>query len=50
VQAAEVMATMLGRVPAGSLLSEAEPLLRRADGSTVPLNLSERPPLAWLRG
>jgi glucosyl-3-phosphoglycerate synthase len=50
VQAAEVMATMLGRVPAGSLLSDAEPLLRRADGSTVPLNLSERPPLAWLRG
>ena len=50
VQAAEVMATMLGRVPAGSLLSENEPLLRRADGSTVPLNLSERPPLAWLRG
>jgi len=50
VQAAEVMATMLGRVPAGSLLDDAEPLLRRADGSTVPLNLSERPPLAWLRG
>ena len=50
VQAAEVMATMLGRVPAGSLLSDNEPLLRRADGSTVPLNLSERPPLAWLRG
>jgi len=50
VQAAEVMATMLGRVPAGSLLGDNEPLLRRADGSTVPLNLSERPPLAWLRG
>lgn len=50
VQAAEVMATMLGRVPAGSLLGDDEPLLRRADGSTVPLNLSERPPLAWLRG
>lgn len=50
VQAAEVMATMLGRVPAGSLLVDGEPLLRRADGSTVPLNLSERPPLAWLRG
>ena len=50
VQAAEVMATMLGRVPASSLLGDDEPLLRRADGSTVPLNLSERPPLAWLRG
>lgn len=50
VQAAEVMATMLGRVPAGNLLGDDEPLLRRADGSTVPLNLSERPPLAWLRG
>ncbi len=50
VQAAEVMATMLGRVPEGSLLDDDEPLLRRADGSTVPLNLSERPPLAWLRG
>lgn len=50
VQAAEVMATMLGRVPAGGLLADDEPLLRRADGSTVPLNLSERPPLAWLRG
>jgi glucosyl-3-phosphoglycerate synthase len=49
VQAAEVMATMLGRVPAGSLLRPDEPALRRADGSTVPLNLSERPPLAWLR-
>ena len=49
VQAAEVMATMLGRVPSGSLLAEAEPALQRADGSMVPLNLSERPPLAWLR-
>jgi glucosyl-3-phosphoglycerate synthase len=49
VQAAEVMATMLGRVPSGSLLAEADPALQRADGSMVPLNLSERPPLAWLR-
>ena len=48
VQAAEVMATMLGRVPAGSLLADAAPTLRRADGSVVRLNLSERPPLAWL--
>ena len=49
VQAAEVMATMLGRVPSGSLLPEGEQGLQRADGSRVPLNLSERPPLAWLR-
>jgi len=49
VQAAEVMATMLARVPAGSLLTDAAPVLRRADGSVVRLNLDERPPLAWLR-
>jgi glucosyl-3-phosphoglycerate synthase len=49
VQAAEVMATMLARVPEGSLLAHDAPALRRADGSAVPLNLSERPPLAWLR-
>lgn len=49
VQAAEVMATMLARVPDGSLLSHDDPVLQRADGSAVPLNLSERPPLAWLR-
>ncbi|MEQ1872790.1 MAG: glucosyl-3-phosphoglycerate synthase [Ilumatobacteraceae bacterium] len=48
VQAAEVMATMLARVPDGSLLVHDAPALRRADGSVVPLNLSERPPLAWL--
>ena len=49
VQAAEVMATMLARVPDGSLLTDSAPVLRRADGSVVPLNLAERPPLAWLR-
>jgi glucosyl-3-phosphoglycerate synthase len=49
VQAAEVMATMLARVPSGSLLQHDTPSLRRADGSAVPLNLSERPPLAWLQ-
>ena len=49
VQAAEVMATMLSRVPQGNLLQAEVPTLRRADGSEVPLNLSERPPLAWLR-
>jgi glucosyl-3-phosphoglycerate synthase len=48
VQAAEVMATMLARVPDGSLLVHEAPALCRADGSVVPLTLSERPPLAWL--
>ncbi|MDO8403105.1 MAG: glucosyl-3-phosphoglycerate synthase [Pseudomonas sp.] len=48
VQAAEVMATMLARVPEGSLLHDPTPSLRRPDGSLVPLNLAERPPLAWL--
>ncbi|MFZ4720102.1 MAG: glucosyl-3-phosphoglycerate synthase [Ilumatobacteraceae bacterium] len=50
VQAAEVMATMLARVPDGSIALPDGPALRRADGSAVPLNLAERPPLAWLRG
>ena len=49
VQATEVMATMLGRVPAGSLLVGHEHHLRRADGSEVPLNLAERPPLVSLK-
>ena len=49
VQAAEVMATMLKRVPSGSLLTDETPALRRADGSMVPLNLSERPPVAETR-
>lgn len=48
VQAIEVMATMLARVPDGSLLQDHAPSLRRPDGSIVPCNLSERPPLAWL--
>lgn len=46
VQAAEVMATMLARVPGGSLLPDEAPVLRRADGSRIRLNLRERPPLA----
>lgn len=49
VQAAEVMATMLSRVPSGSLLLDDHPMLRRADGSKVHLNLAERPPIATLR-
>ena len=47
VQAAEVMATLLGRVdrtPAPA--ARSSPALIRSDGSTVPLNLAERPPLA----
>jgi glucosyl-3-phosphoglycerate synthase len=48
VQAAEVMATMLKRVPTGSLLTDDHPMLRRADGSRVPLNLAERPPVSSL--
>jgi len=48
LQAAEVMATMLARIPDGSLLQSDSPALLRADGSVMPLNLSERPPLAWL--
>jgi glucosyl-3-phosphoglycerate synthase len=48
VQAAEVMATMLERVPGGSLLHVDDPFLRRADGSRVHLNLVERPPIATL--
>jgi glucosyl-3-phosphoglycerate synthase len=42
VQAAEVMATVLGRVGAGR---GTVPTFRRADGSGVALNLGERPPV-----
>jgi glucosyl-3-phosphoglycerate synthase len=48
VQAAEVMATMLARAPGGSLLNDDVPVLRRADGSRVTLNLAERPPISTL--
>ncbi len=48
VQAAEVMSTLLDR--AGVAVADAdEQTLRRADGSDVPLNLDERPPIASLR-
>ena len=46
VQAAEVMATMLER--AGVPAPSGDRVLRRADGSVVPLNLDTRPPLAEL--
>jgi glucosyl-3-phosphoglycerate synthase len=47
VQAAEVTATVLGRTTAGAL-PDPPPVLRRADGSVVPLNVAERPPVAQL--
>jgi glucosyl-3-phosphoglycerate synthase len=43
VQAAEVMATALGRLD--QRLDVVAPTLTRADGSIVPLNLTERPPV-----
>jgi glucosyl-3-phosphoglycerate synthase len=46
VQAAEVMATALSRFDLG-LHSESQSLTR-SDGSTVPLNLAERPPIRSL--
>jgi glucosyl-3-phosphoglycerate synthase len=49
VQAAEVMATILGRVPGGSLVPGVSPYLQRADGSKLRLNLEERPPVTSLR-
>lgn len=49
VQAAEVMATILGRVPGGSLVPGASPYLQRADGSRLRLNLDERPAVATIR-
>jgi glucosyl-3-phosphoglycerate synthase len=47
VQAAEVMATALAR--AGVRPLGTSPALTRADGSEVPLNVTERPPLASVR-
>lgn len=47
VQAAEVMATALGRVDPAN--RQTSPTLRRADGSLVHLNVDERPPAADVR-
>jgi glucosyl-3-phosphoglycerate synthase len=49
VQAAEVMGTVLDRagVPADQVSGD-EPMLARADGSSVPLNLATRPPVVSL--
>lgn len=46
VQAAEVMATALGRLDPGA--RPPAPTLRRADGTLVQLNVAERPPVADL--
>jgi len=46
VQAAEVAATLLGRVGGSPPFARA---LARADGTIVPLNLAERPPLESAR-
>ena len=45
VQAAEVMATVLGRVGAGHQVATT---FRRSDGVEVALNLAERPPIVEL--
>ncbi|MGI9612677.1 MAG: glucosyl-3-phosphoglycerate synthase [Acidimicrobiales bacterium] len=50
VQAAEVMDTILARSgKSGIRRPEDGPVLRRADGSAVPLNTATRPPVASLR-
>lgn len=48
VQAAEVLATFLARLPEAGAMA-TPPALHRADGSMVLLNLAERPPLAEMR-
>lgn len=48
VQAAEVIATILGRISGGSMLANAEPALRRPGNQRIPLNLAQRPPIASL--
>ena len=50
MQAAEVMATFLDRVSdCPPFDAEGRLVLTRADGSLVPLNLAERPPVSSLR-
>ncbi len=48
LQAAEVMATILGRIPDASLLDNMNPALCRP-GQRIPLNLAQRPPIATIR-
>jgi glucosyl-3-phosphoglycerate synthase len=49
VQAAEVMATALARTPAVAAFASDELVLTRGDGTSVPIHLDERPPLARAR-
>ena len=49
LQAAEVMATVLGRTPAAAAFAEPVLALHRANGVDEPLNLAERPPLVHAR-
>jgi glucosyl-3-phosphoglycerate synthase len=46
VQAAEVAATVMMRTPDSKFLEGGGPTLQRADGSVVPLNIVQRPPIA----
>jgi len=48
LQAAEVTATILGRIPNASLLDRMNPALCRL-GERIPLNLAQRPPIASIR-
>lgn len=47
LQAAEVMATLLGRLDIKP--ADAEPALALPDGTSIPLNLAERPPARSVR-
>jgi len=48
IQAAEVSATLLARVPGAPTFADATPVLRRKSGDPVELNLMVRPPVASL--
>ena len=48
IQAAEVAATLLSRVPDAPVLAEAVPTLRRKSGDDVQLNVTVRPPVKTL--
>ncbi|MFM7488814.1 MAG: glucosyl-3-phosphoglycerate synthase [Actinomycetota bacterium] len=48
IQAAEVAATLLARVPDGPSFTEAVPTLRRKSGDDIELNLMVRPPVKSL--
>lgn len=48
IQAAEVAATLLSRVPDAPVLAEAVPTLRRKSGDDVQLNVMVRPPVKTL--